>query len=112
MYTSICMARYLLPETNLTVSEKTDIFALRSQMNENPCNFWDKINCQMGCSQIQENEHILNCPQMDGNEIYMNLEDLRNGPEYKQLEVLRRFNKNTNRIKQHLWDSVNTVNPL
>ena len=49
---------------------------------------------------------------MGGNEKYMNLEDLRNGPEYKQLEVLRRFNKNSNMIKQHLWDSVNTVNPL
>ena len=42
----------------------------------------------------------------------MNLENRRNGPEYKQLEVLRRVNKNTNKIKQHLWDSVNTVNPL
>ena len=55
MYRSLCMAKYLLPETNLTVSEKTDMFALRSQMNENPCNFGDKINCQMGCSQTQEN---------------------------------------------------------
>ena len=55
VYRSLCMARYLLPETNLTVSEKTDMFALRSQMNENPCNFGDKINCQMGCSQTQEN---------------------------------------------------------
>ena len=111
-YTRLCMATYLLPEAKLTTEEKTEIFALRCQMNENPCNFGDKIKCQMGCLQIQENEHILNCPQMDGNEIYMNIEDLINGPEYKQLEVLRRFNKNTNRIKQHLWDSVNTVNPL
>ena len=74
------MATYLLPEANLTTEEKTEVFALHCQMNKNPCNFGDKIKCQMGCSQIQENQHILNCPQMNENENNMNLENLRNGP--------------------------------
>ena len=43
-YNSFNMAEYLLPESNLTVSEKVQIFALRSEMNENPCNFGEKSN--------------------------------------------------------------------
>ena len=52
VYTSLGMADYLLPEAQLTVREKTDMFSLRCQMNENPCNFGEKIQCQMGCSEL------------------------------------------------------------
>ena len=112
VYTSLVMAEYLLPEAKMTVREKTDIFSLRSQMNENPCNFGEKISCQMGCSEVQTNEHILNCPLLTKPELKMNIEYIRNGPIFKKKEVLKLFNENQERIKQHLRDSVPTVNPL
>ena len=112
LYNSLCMADYLLPEANLTVSEKVQIFSLRSEMNDNPCNFGEKIQCQMGCSQIQENLHILNCPKLNEPEDTLNIEEIRNDPLHTKIEVLRKFNENMNRITQHLRDSVNTVNPL
>jgi hypothetical protein len=111
-YNSFNMAEYLLPESNLTVIEKVQIFALRTEMNDNPCNFGEKIQCQLGCSQVQDNEHILNCPVLEESENILNLEDLRNGPIHKKIEIIRKFNKNSIRIKEHLRDSVHTVNPL
>ena len=112
VYNSLGMADYLQPESKLTVREKIEMFALRCQMNENPFNFGEHINCQMGCSQLQENEHILNCPLLNEHEDQMNIEDIRNGSLNRKIEVLRRFNENNNRMKQHLRDSVDTVNPL
>ena len=49
IYTSLSntnsIADYLLPEANLTVSEKVQIFSLRSEINkENPSNFSEKSN--------------------------------------------------------------------
>ena len=111
-YNSFNMAEYLLPESNLTVIEKVQIFALRTEMNDNPCNFGEKIQCQLGCSQVQDNEHILNCPVLEESENKLNLEDLRNGPIHKKIKIIRKFNKNSIRIKEHLRDSVHTVNPL
>ena len=38
------MADYLLPEANVNISDKLEIFALRTEMNSNPYNFgmkWD-----------------------------------------------------------------------
>ena len=52
------MADYLLPEANLTVEEKRNVFSLRLEMNENPCNFGSKIQCETGCPEIQENSNI------------------------------------------------------
>ena len=43
------MADYLLPEASLTVSEKQELFAVRTEMNRNPFNFWNQIKCEMGC---------------------------------------------------------------
>ena len=111
-YNSFNMAEYLLPESNLTVTEKVQIFVLRSEMNENPCNFGGKIQCQMDCSQVQDNEHILNCHVLEESKNQLNLEDTRNGPTHRKNQIRRKMNKNPIRIKEHLRDSVHTVNPL
>ena len=41
------MADYLLPEANVNISDKSEIFALRTEMN--PYNFRMKISCEIGC---------------------------------------------------------------
>ena len=66
----------------------------------------------MGCSQVQDNEHILNCPVLEESENQLKIEYIRNGPIHRKNEILRKFNTNSIRIKEHLRDSVHTVNPL
>ena len=79
IYRSLSMADYLLPEANLTVEEKRNVFSLRLEMNENPCNFGSKIQCEMGCPEIQENSHILECPKLNESGQELNIEDILNG---------------------------------
>ena len=45
------MSDYLLPETALSITEKLELFAARTEMNENPYNFRNKIICGMGCKE-------------------------------------------------------------
>ena len=99
VYSSLGMADYLQPESKLTVREKIEMFALRCQMNENPFNFGEHINCQMGCSQLQENEHILNCPLLNKHEDQITIEDIRNGSLNRKFLFLRRFNENKNQVE-------------
>ena len=119
LYRSLSMADYLLPEAKLTVKEKTEIFSLRVEMNDNPCNFGMKILCDMGCQEIQYNSHIVNCPKLGNLNQQINLEDILNGSLPMKIEVLRRFEENIEKKNIHkqqqevpLWDSVTTVNPL
>ena len=39
IYKDISMADYLLPEATLSVTEKLELFAARTEMNENPYNY-------------------------------------------------------------------------
>ena len=53
------MSDYLLPEAALSVTEKLELFAARTEMNENPCNFGNKTLCEMGCKEAETNKHIV-----------------------------------------------------
>ena len=44
-YNDLSMADYLLPESELTNEQKYHLFSARSEMNENPFNFGNKIPC-------------------------------------------------------------------
>ena len=61
IYQDISMADYLLPEATLSVTEKLELFAARTEMNENPYNYGDKILCEMGCKEDETNKHICLC---------------------------------------------------
>ena len=94
VYNNFSMADYLLPEANLTVSEKVQIFSLRSEMNDNPCNFGEKIKCQMGCSQIQQNEHILKCPELNN----LIVEQIQKKSKMVQYTEKQKFSENSMKI--------------
>ena len=44
-YSCLTMADYLLPEANLTNEEKIHLFAIRTEMNDNPCNYGKNSLC-------------------------------------------------------------------
>ena len=94
VYRTLSMADYLLPDSNLTVKEKTDIFSLRVEMNENPHNFGIQIFCDMGCLEIQDNSHIINCPKLNNEGQQIDIEDILNGSLPMKVRVLRRYEEN------------------
>jgi hypothetical protein len=94
VYRTLSMADYLLPDSNLTVKEKTDIFSLRVEMNENPHNFGIQIFCEMGCLEIQDNSHIINCPKLNNKGEQIDIEDILNGSLPMKVRVLGRYEEN------------------
>ena len=95
-YEKLDLAAYLTSKSNISVKDKLEMFAYRSEMNELPCNYGNKTECEMGCnSQIMNNEHLLNCPQINGCENTMNLTQM----EWKQQRKIEGTTKATR--KQH-----------
>ena len=104
-YDSLQMADYLLPEAQLNVSEKLDLFALRTEMNMNPNNFGRKIYCEKGCQEEQSNFHIFNCFIITNEETEEKYENILNGTLKQKIQTFRKFReKNKNRTQ--IWDSV------
>ena len=109
-YSCLTMADYLLPEANLTNEEKIHLFAIRTEMNDNPCNYGEKILC-VGCQEEMNNSHIMSCQKAnEGKEIFK-FEDFLNGPLSLKKKTFEQFKENQLRIEE-LWDSGLTVNPL
>ena len=46
------MADYLLPECSLSISDKTEMFAFRCQMNDLPNSFGKQELCDFDCQEI------------------------------------------------------------
>ena len=79
-YANLEMATYLISKSNFSVQEKIDIFAIRCEMNDLPCNYGDKTNCEMGCyEEILNNEHLLNCPNLNQDRSKENIKYILNG---------------------------------
>ena len=74
------MADYLLPEAELRTEQKCQLFSVRSEMNENPFNYGEKIPCSFGCIEEQNNSHLLSCIRTNKKKEILDYEDLLNGP--------------------------------
>ena len=64
-YERLEMSDYLLPECQILVEDKRELFLIRSEMNELPCNFGNPTLCELGCSQVLNSEHINLCPTLN-----------------------------------------------
>ena len=110
-YESLQMAEYLLPEANLDISDKIEIFSLRTEMNSNPYNFGKKTSCEIGCPEEQNNQHIFYCSKVNIEENKLIFEHILNGSTFEKVNVLRKFQENMKK-RNHLLDSATPVNPL
>ena len=111
IYEGLNMADYLLPEAALTVLEKQELFAIRTEMNPNPYNFGNKTQCEKGCQEAQDNAHILNCAKTNLNRNIYKLEDILNGSLNLKIKTFKSFQEQIIERNQ-LRDSVLAVNPL
>ena len=105
IYKSLNMADYLLPEAALTVEEKQEMFAIRTEMNDNKYNFGNKIPCEVGCQEAQDNPHIFNCKKTNQNRSTLKFADILNGSLNMKIKTFRIFQEQLIERKQ-LLDSV------
>ena len=62
-YTSMKLADYLHPECEISLTEKYEIFSIRSEMNDFPSNYCNKTLCTMGCLDMLNSEHVTLWPK-------------------------------------------------
>ena len=64
-YTSMKLADYLHPECEISLTDKYEIFSIRSEMNDFPSNYGNKTLCTMGCLEILNSEYVTICPRIN-----------------------------------------------
>ena len=101
------MADYLLPESQATPEEKTHIFSIRCEMEDFPSNFGIKTNCEFGCSQLMNSEHLTVCLTLNKEETnYLKYEHILKGSMNEKLYIFHKIQENNERRKHLLRDSV------
>ena len=79
-YKSLQMADYLLPKSEIPIEEKIELFSIRTEINNLPCNFGISEPCYYGCLEIISNEHVFMCPVLNSDNPHtMKYEYLLNG---------------------------------
>ena len=95
------MVEYLLPECSLSVSEKTEIFAFRCEMNSLPNNYGNTDLCEYSCPELMNNQHLLTCPFLsEGQSCSLKMEQILNGNINEKIEVLRKLQENSHKFNQ------------
>ena len=105
-YEKFEMAQYLLAKSQNSVQDKIEIFAYRCEMNSLPFNFGQKANCEQGCPNEMNNEHLLNCPQLNKETEVEEFNQILNGTNQQKLIILKKLKENSIRRNQLLMDSV------
>ena len=89
-YEELQIADYLLPDSEATIEEKFDMFALRTEMNDLPHNFGKTDPCKYGCQEDMSNIHIFRCRNPARNPF----EKLNIGNVKEKVEALKIFQNN------------------
>ena len=101
------MSDYLLPECKISVEDKIELFSIRSEMNNLPCNFGKETQCEQGCYEVLNSEHIYSCTKLNKQKIPINnYENILKGTMNQKVEVLKKIQENNLIRMQKLRDSV------
>ena len=104
-YEKLELASYLLSKSNISVTNKLEMFAIRCEMNDLPSNYGKTTNCEIGCpNQIMNNEHLINCPKLNCSSIKYNITEILNGTNKQKIRILTKFNENNKRRTEYLRD--------
>ena len=75
------------------------MFAARTEMNENPYNYGNKILCEMVCKEAQTNKHIFVCLQRNKEEKSLIYDNILNGTHQKKILTFQKFQENIEKKK-------------
>ena len=95
---SLEMADYLCPNSQLTVQDQKDIFQIRSMTNPLPSNRGDPQPCSTGCGDLMENPHIYICPVLN-EEPQGDLNRLLNGTLHEMKLALQQWRENMKKVE-------------
>ena len=102
-YNKIEMADYLLPECSLSVSDKTNLFSFRCEVNSLPNNFGSLDLCEFSCQEFMNNYHLLNCPVLnEGQPTSLRIEQLFNGNIEEKIQEYRKLQRNSEKRNEYL----------
>ena len=87
---SLEMADYLCPNSQLTVQDQKNIFQIRSMTNPLPANRGDPKPCSTGCGDLMENPHIYLCPVLN-EEKQGDIDKLLNGTLHEMKIALKQW---------------------
>ena len=93
----LCMAEYMLPtNSELSISEKQKMFAVKNRMVDIPGNFpRPNIEYKCICNKKEDMKHVYNCELINGGkEPEINYEKIFSGTIYEQNEVYKKFERN------------------
>jgi len=102
-YETLQISDYLLPECSLSVSDKFELFAYRTEMNDLPNNFGRDDICEMGCLEAMDNSHLLLCSGLNYNDPHeLKYEQLLNGNINEKVAVLKKLQENAEKRTNYL----------
>ena len=78
-YKKLELADYLLPECEVTLEERGEIFSVRTELEDFPCNFGNKTNCDMECKEVLNSEHLLTCVEINKEDTILKSEIILKG---------------------------------
>ena len=90
------MAAYLSSKSNISVTNKLEMFAIRCEMNDLPSHFGNKTDCEMRCqNQIMNSEQMLSCPVLNSSTKKIYFLQIRNGTNKQKIQRLNNSMKTT-----------------
>ena len=94
-YSESIMSEYLMPQTELNISEKRDMFAVKNRMIDITSNFSSNKEIEKcWCGKNQNMKHIYMCTILNNETTEMPYKKLFNGNINEQIEVYKRFTNN------------------
>ena len=104
------MAEYLLPDSNLSITQKRRLFSIRNMMLEIPENFSsDNIKTFCVCGEREVMSHIYYCDILNqNNSELISYERIYNGSISEQIIIYHTFEEHFERREQMLTESEST----
>ena len=94
-YTGLQMAEYLLPQTNMSIEDQRELFAIRCRTNDLGANRGIIENCE--CGKVLNNSHIFKCKNLNEDIQKYDIRFILNGYIEEKKEHLKIWRSNMKR---------------
>ena len=100
VYSGLQMAEYLLPQTNISIEDQRELFAIRCRTNDLGANRGIIENCE--CGELLNNSHIFKCKNLNEDINKYDIKYILNGYTEEKKEHLKIWRLNMKRREEIL----------
>ena len=68
-------------------------------MDDFPFNFGNETNCDMGCKEVLNSEHLLTCVAINKEENILKFENILNGTMKQKVSIIKKIQENKEKKK-------------